>query len=961
MNMKPHPQLPALFFNPLKDFFKETSSDHSSGRALAQLEASPFFVAILSILFIFSIEQSQAQGTWTPVATLAPHTNLGGMLLLSDGTAIVKTGSGGGGGIGNLWDKLTPDIHGSYVNGTWSTIAAMNDTRLYFSSQVLKDGRVFVAGGEYGSGGGKGETYNPLTNTWTMASSSGHFFSDANSEILPDGRVLEALVEGSLTGTLIFDPVSNTWGAGPTCNGIHNESVWVKLADNSILFVDRNTTNSERYIPSLNQWVVDATVPVSLYDPYGLETGSALLLPDGRAFFLGSPGNTAYYTPSGTSSPGTWAAGPHIPAGQGTPDAAAAMMVNGKILCAVSPAPSSFNVFPSPTAYYEFNYLTNSYTQVNAPTGGTTQNEPCYYTGMLDLPDGTVLYSDQNSSQYYIYTPSGTPLTAGKPAISNITGNNCTSFTITGTLFNGISEGASYGDDWQMNTNYPIVRLTSGTNVYYARTFNWNSTGVQRGSLPDTTQFTLPSGLPSGTYSLVVVANGIASDPVSFTTGPTLSSTLTPPDICSNTAFTYTPTSTVNGATFTWTRAAVAGISNAAITTPQTTNPNEILVNTTSSSVSVIYAYTITANGCSNAQQVTVIVNPSPSLSSTLTPGSICSNSTFTYTPTSTSGGAVFTWTRAAVAGISNPAVTVPQATDPNEILINTTSSPVSVIYAYVTSANGCSSNQAVTVVVNPSPTASISGTTTICMGQNTTLTASGGAGISYQWIKGAMNISGATNQTYTTKKAAAYKVQETNLFSCVSTSAATTVTVLSTPAATITPSGNLDICATGSVVLLANSGAGYTYQWQKKNINLAGETNQTYTATAKGNYKVIVTGSNGCSKTSMSTKVTNSCKEDDVVLAFIQPELKIFPNPAEDQTTIHFTLPNSSHVCIKVYDVSGKEIACPELLGGTMLNDELEQGDYSLQVSTNHFSKGVYLVTMITDSVVENVKLIVQ
>jgi len=1190
---------------------------------------SASLAALLILLLIFSAEQSKAQGAWTPVATVAPHPNGGVMLLLSDGTVMAKTGSGGG-SIGNLWDRLTPNASGSYANGTWTTLPAMIDTRLYFSSQVLKDGRVFVAGGEYGTGGAKGETYNPLTNSWTAAPASGHYFSDANSEILPDGRVLEALVEGSLTGTLIYNPVTNTWSNGPTCLGIHNESVWVKLPDNSILFVNRNTTSSERYIPASNQWVNDGTVPVALYDPYGLETGSAFLLPDGRAWFIGSPGTTAYYTPSGTTSPGTWAAGPTIPGGQGCPDAAAAMMVNGKILCAVSPAPSSFGVFQSPTAYYEFNYLTNTFTQIHAPSGGYTVNQPCYYTGMLDLPDGTVLYADQYSSQYYVYTPDGTPLAAGKPTISNITQNSCTSFTITGTQFNGISEGASYGDDWQMNTNYPIIRLTNGSNVYYARTLNWNSTGVRRGNLADTTQFTLPSGLPLATYSLVVTANGIASDPVSFFPAPTLSSTLTPPPVCSNTTFTYTPTSTLNGATFTWTRAAVTGISNAAITTPQSTNPNEVLVNTTSnpvsviyaytinaggcgntqnvtvvvnptpvlsstltpapicnnsaftytptsatggatytwtraavagisnaavttpqstnpnevlvntttnpvsviyaytitanncsnnqqvtvvvnppltlsstltpapicsntaftytptcaiggatftwtraavagisnaaittpqstdpnevlvntttnpvsviysytiaangcsntvqvtvvvnpipvlsstltppaicgngvftytptsatggatftwtraavagisnaavttpqstnpnealintttSPVSVVYAYTITANGCSNNQQVTVVVNPPITLSSTLTPGPVCSGNTFTYTPTCTIGSAVFTWTRAAVAGISNAAITTPQSTNPNEALVNTTTDPISVIYAYTISANGCTNNQDVTVIVNPLPTPTISGVSTICKGASTLLTANGGAGIIYQWIKGNGVIAGATDQTYTATKAGSYKVKETNSFSCYSFSAVITVTVLTSPAATVTALGDLDICAAGSVVLQANSGAGYTYQWQKGLNNLSGETNQTYTATTKGTYKVIVTASNGCSKVSTGTKVTKSCKQNDAAIAVTHAGLKIFPNPAEDQTTIHFTIAGSSHVCIKVYDVSGKEM-------GTVLNSDVEEGDYSLQLSTNHFSKGIYLVKMITDSGIENEKLIVE
>jgi hypothetical protein len=55
-------------------------------------------------------------------------------------------------------------------------------------------------------------------------------------------------------------------------------------------------------------------------------------------------------------------------------------------------------------------------------------------------------------------------------------------------------------------------------NVYYACTYNWSSTGVQTGNTPVTTQFALTANILQnpGTYSLVVVANGISSDPVSF-------------------------------------------------------------------------------------------------------------------------------------------------------------------------------------------------------------------------------------------------------------------------------------------------------------------------------------------------------------------------------------------------------------------------------------------------------------
>ena len=471
----------------------------------------------LLMLFVISMSSRLiAQGTWTAVTAPCPGLSGGVMLVLSDGTVICKSYSGGTDGIGNTFYKLTPDIHGSYVNGTWSAIAPMINTRLYFSSQVLKDGRVYVAGGEYGTGGSSAETYNPLTNTWTAAPAPGAFVSDANSEILEDGRVLQAIVQGTpfLQQNKIYNPSSNTYINGPSCIGYHNESSWVKLPDNSILFVDRNAVTSERYIPAQNKWVADANVPVALYDPYGLETGAGLLLPDGRAFFIGSTGHTAYYTPSGNNTPGTWAAGPDIPNAQGTPDAPAAMMVNGKILCAVSPVPTVSNHFPSPTSYYEFDYSSNSLTRINAPGGGLTSNVPCYYANMVDLPDGNVLYSLQNSNIFYVYTPSGAALAAGKPKIVKGKKINSTTYQLTGKGFNGISEGANYGDDWQMATNYPIVRLTSGTNVYYARTSNWNSTGVARGNKSDTTTLTLPAALPSGTYSVEVVANGIASNPV---------------------------------------------------------------------------------------------------------------------------------------------------------------------------------------------------------------------------------------------------------------------------------------------------------------------------------------------------------------------------------------------------------------------------------------------------------------
>ncbi len=439
------------------------------------------------------------------------------MLLLSDGSVIAQNSD-----TSAAWYRLTPDIHGSYTNGTWQTLAAMHDTRLYNSSDILKDGRMFIAGGEYGIGKKTGEVYDPLCNTWLMTPVSGQSFSDSISKVIANGNVLVAPVGPSKSGfTIIFDIVSNTWTNGPKLfrGSSQDEASWVKLPDSSILTIDPFGTNSERYIPASNTWINDANMPVKLYGANGSELGGGFLLPDGRAFFLGASGHTGYYTPTGTTNPGTWVAGPDIPNSQATPDAAGAMMVNGIILCAVSPLPTPAQHFPSPTSFYEFDYTSNAFTSVNAPTGAT-ENNPSYYTTMLDLPDGTILFA-HFANQVYVYQPVGAPLAAGKPSITSISQNADSTFHLIGTGLNGICEGAVYGDDWQMDSNYPIIRLTDALgNVYYARTINWSSTGVMTGSTPVSTDFVLPANLPAGTYSLEVVANGNGSDPVSFTASP---------------------------------------------------------------------------------------------------------------------------------------------------------------------------------------------------------------------------------------------------------------------------------------------------------------------------------------------------------------------------------------------------------------------------------------------------------
>ena len=259
---------------------------------------------------------------------------------------------------------------------------------------------------------------------------------------------------------------------------------------------------------------------------------------------------------------------------------------------------------------------------------------------------------------------------------------------------------------WQ----YSVSPFSSWTDIVNT------ATSYTSGVLTQSTQFraVVQNGTCPASYSATAT---ITVNPI-----PTLSSTLTPTGVCSNVAFTYMPTSTTLGTTFNWTRAVVAGISNPA--NSGTGNPDEYLLNTTNSPIAVTYVYTLSSNGCSNIQNVVVIVTPTPHLTSTSSPTPICGGTTFSYVPTSDVVGTIFPWTRAAALG--NPVAS--GTGNPNEILINNTSTTASVTYLYTLQSNDCVNpvTYPVSVAIVPAPVVTInSSSTTICSGASINLTSS--------------------------------------------------------------------------------------------------------------------------------------------------------------------------------------------------------------------------------------------
>jgi hypothetical protein len=421
------------------------------------------------------------------------------------------------------WWRLTPDNTGSYINGTWSKLASMPSTYgpLYFASAVLADGNAIVEGGEYNCcGGGEvplGAFYNAAKNKWTNVNppSGWSQIGDSPGIVLPNGIFM--LGQNDSMATAFFNEKTLGWtlkGSGKA--DTFSEEGWELLPNGTMLTVDtQNTDNSERFLPTTNKWVSAGSTIVDLSINAGLEIGPALLRPQGNVFATGGNSGGAGHTALFNTATGKWAAGPDFPNGNDMADAPAAVLPNGNVLCEVSPG-----VFNSPVSFYEF----NGSKFVPAPLPKQTGNLNTSYLGrLLVLPTGQILYTlaDGATIDAEIYTAKGTANSAWAPTITSVpaTVTRGQSYVASGTQFNGLSAGAAYGDDAQMASSYPLVRITNTASghVFYARTHNHSTMGVATGSKPVSTHFDVPANMETGASSLVVVANGIASKAVAVT------------------------------------------------------------------------------------------------------------------------------------------------------------------------------------------------------------------------------------------------------------------------------------------------------------------------------------------------------------------------------------------------------------------------------------------------------------
>jgi len=184
--------------------------------------------------------------------------------------------------------------------------------------------------------------------------------------------------------------------------------------------------------------------------------------------------------------------------------------------------------------------------------------------------------------------------------------------------------------------------------------------------------------------------------------------------------------------------------------------------------------------------------------------------------------------------------------------------------------------------------------------------------------------------------------------------SASVTVEIKPSPLANIIAMGPTTFCQGGSVELQENSGqSGVTYQWQRNFSNLSGATSFNYTASVSGNYRIRVTGTNGCSKTSNTIPVTvnslpsatasndgPSCYNGTINLtsgpagmmsyAWTTNAVTPFTSTEQNPSITNVTPNNSGNYTVTVKDINGCEntavtsvVVYDQLNGGTIGSDE--------------------------------------
>ena len=274
-------------------------------------------------------------------------------------------------------------------------------------------------------------------------------------------------------------------------------------------------------------------------------------------------------------------------------------------------------------------------------------------------------------------------------------------------------------------------------------------------------------------------------------------------------------TATFQPVSYTFSGPGLSGTGQSVVVTPTALGNNDYIITTT------------TGSCLSTTTSVTVVVNPLPTISGTLT---VCAAST-----TQLTGSATAATTNAWVS--ASPGI----ATVSNTGLVTGVSAGASVIT--YTNSNGCTITA--TVSVNPLP--NITGTLVICSGTTSQLTGSGSAALTNPWISATPSVASVNSSGLVLGVSAGSSViTYRNINGC------TVTATVSIDAATVPGTlASISACASGTAATLTLTGNnGVISQWQSSldNFATAGTpTSQSIVVTAQTTYYRALVKNGAC------------------------------------------------------------------------------------------------------------------
>jgi hypothetical protein len=429
------------------------------------------------------------------------------------------------------WYKLTPNKSGSYSHGNWTKLASTVNpvwtesqwqgwAPLYEGTEVLPDGRVFAVGGEYNEGQiewcSNAGYYDPDLDVWTPS-----LIPPAWSSLPPFGGMGDTATATLANGLVFvsnpysddnaaFDYKTNSWiyPYGTKSFLTNDEAGLTLLPDGNLYRMDTYfppKPQAELFNTKTLSW---SMLPSPLYDVVDdpdAEIGPGVLMYNGLVFQVGANGANIIFNPANNS----WIAAPSFPVspyGQiDVADGPGVLLPNGNVMTA-----AGAGYYEGPSDWFIWNGT--ALIQIDGPPDAAENVGGAY--NFLLLPTGQVLSVDQ-TNDIELYNAGGSPQPKWAPTITSVPKNIAvgTTYIITGTQLNGLSEGSYYGDDTQGNTNYPIIRVTMQVSgdVFYAKESLPSTMGICTGSTPVSTHFKMPLNSELGLATLQVITNGIPS------------------------------------------------------------------------------------------------------------------------------------------------------------------------------------------------------------------------------------------------------------------------------------------------------------------------------------------------------------------------------------------------------------------------------------------------------------------